>query len=243
MTEEIAYYDEELAELTQEIERGLSGLSKGSQISRLDRVKELDGGMQRVRQALQAFKVEMRELQHSEMAEWDLRAREHHSALQKMQGELQFAKGEAERAGVGLRNVDDMSTGEVMHEASKVQGQSLQSIGRMKAQIADTMQIGADTAGKLKSQTEQLQSIDTDIMKVKSNLNRADLLIRAFVRRMATDKVVMIFMCLVFLGVVAIIIFKIVDPGGDDGVDEEAPDEVVGALDRRLLFPLIRDRH
>ena len=34
-------------------------------------------------------------------------------------------------------------------------------------------------------------NIDTDIMKVKSNLSRADLLIRAFMRKMATDKIIM----------------------------------------------------
>ena len=39
-------------------------------------------------------------------------------------------------------------------------------------------------AAKLKAQTEQLQNIDVDIMKVKSNLKRADLLLRAFMRRL-----------------------------------------------------------
>merc|ERR1712087_398960 len=114
---------------------------------------------------------------------------------------------------------------------------SLQSLGRMKAQLADTMQVGADTATKLKGQTEQLQNIDTDIMKVKSNLNRADLLIRAFMRRMATDKIIMVFMCLIFCGIIAIIVFKIVDPKGADESGVNVPDTVVDPLgERRLLL-------
>ena len=53
-------------------------------------------------------------------------------------------------------------------------------------------QVGTETAEKLRGQTEQLRNIDVDIMKVKSNLNRADVLIRAFVRKMMTDKIIMV---------------------------------------------------
>ena len=38
-----------------------------------------------------------------------------------------------------------------------------------------------------------LRNIDADIMKVKSNLSRADLLLRAFMRKIMTDKIIMIF--------------------------------------------------
>jgi len=238
MTEEISYYDEELSELIAEVERGITHLSKLSGAARLERVEELKGRMQRARQSLQSFKVEMRELSRDEIATYDLKAKEHHATLQRLNNDLQWAKSEAERSGRGLRHVDDMTTGEVIQEASKTQDKSLASLGRMKAQIADTMQLGADTASKLKGQSEQLQNIDTDIMKVKSNLNRADLLIRAFMRKMMTDKLIMVFMCLIFLGIIAIVIFKIVDPKGTDESGLNVPDQIVDPLgeSRRLLF-------
>ena len=90
--------------------------------------------------------------------------------------------------------------------------------------------MGAETAQKLKGQTEQLKNIDADIMKVKSNLKRADLLLRAFMRRMMTDKVIMIFVCLIFCGIVGIIVYKVVDPQGADESGLNVPDEVVDPL-------------
>jgi hypothetical protein len=40
-------------------------------------------------------------------------------------------------------------------------------------------------------------------------LKRADLLIRAFLRRMATDKFIMVFMFLIVCGILTIIIYKV----------------------------------
>ena len=119
---------------------------------------------------LQAFKVEMRELPREEAMAYDAKAKAFHNSLNKLHGDLQWAKTEGERGGLALRSVDDMTAGEIIQEAAKTQDQSLASVQRMKQQIADSKQVGAETAQKLKGQTEQLKNIDLDIMKVKSNL-------------------------------------------------------------------------
>jgi len=240
MTEEINYYDEELAEVIAEIEKGIDGLRKYNGAARLERLNELTGRMQRARQVLQSFKVEMRELPREQVAAYDAKAKEHHATLQRLNGDLQWAKSEAERGGIGLRSIDDMNAGEIIQEADRTQDKSLASIGRMKGQIADSMQVGAETASKLKAQTEQMQNIDTDIMKVRSNLNRADLLIRAFMRKMMTDKIIMVFVCLIFVGIVTIIVYKVVDPKGSDESGINVPDQLVNPMGdsrrRRLLL-------
>ena len=79
------------------------------------------------------------------------------------------------------------------------------------------------------------------IMKVKSNLKRADLLLRAFMRRMATDKIFMVFMCLIFCGIIAIIAAKALDVEGTEDLNAPTPDELkssIGGDDvrRRLRF-------
>ena len=62
-------------------------------------------------------------------------------------------------------------------------------------------------------------------------------------RRMMTDKFVMLFMCLIFMGVIGIIAYKIVDPKGakDDGVN--VPDEITNPNQesRQLLANLAAD--
>ena len=108
--------------------------------------------------------------------------------------------------------MDEMTSAEIIQEGAAIQDKSKAAVDRMKRQIEESKQVGAETAAKLKGQTEQLKNIDQDIMKVKSNLKRADLLLRAFMRRMATDKIFMVFMCLIFCGIIAIIAAKVSRP-------------------------------
>jgi len=241
MTEEISYYDEDLTELITEIERGIDGLRKLSPVAKNQRINELQGRMQRAKQVLQAFKVEMRELPREAAATYDAKAKAHHATLQKLHGDLQWAKTEGSAAAGGARNVDDMTSGEIIQEGAGIQDKSKAAVDRMKRQIEESKQVGAETASKLKGQTEQLKNIDQDIMKVKSNLKRADLLLRAFMRRMATDKIFMVFMCLIFCGIIAIIVAKALDVEGTDDLNAPTPDELkssIGGDDvrRRLRF-------
>ena len=61
--------------------------------------------MQRAKQVLQAFKVEMRELPREAAATYDAKAKAHHETLQKLHGDLQWAKVRVSlgsRLGLGL---------------------------------------------------------------------------------------------------------------------------------------------
>jgi SNARE protein len=237
MTEEIRYYEEELNELLGEVERGFEELRakrKGSAAAKSERISELTNRLQRAKQVLQSFKVEMRDLPRDHTGEFEVKAREFNQRLQQMQADLQSAKQESERAQVvGVRTVDEMSTQEVLQEASRVQDMDLTALQRMKRMVADSKAVGSATAAQLEDQTRQLKNIDADIMKVKSNLSRADLLVRAFVRKMATDKIIMIFLLCIFIGVAVIIVYKIVDPQGAEDAGLNVPDEVVDPLGSR----------
>ena len=230
MTEEIAYYEEELTELIGEVRKGLEGLRRLNGQAKTEKLAELGNRLQRAKQVLHSFKVEMRDLPRDRSAAYDAKAREFHAQLQAMHGELTTARQEADRQAVGVKTVDEMSTSEVLQEAGKVQDQSLGALQRMKQQIAQSKEVGAATAVQLEAQTRQLRNIDADIMKVKSNLGRADLLLRAFVRKMMTDKIIMIFMLLIFIGIVVIIVWKIVDPQGLANSGLDVPDTVVDPL-------------
>lgn len=220
MTEEIAYYDEELTELIQAIEVGVDGLAKKRNAAKTEALRDLEERMKRAKQVLHSFKVEMRELPREQATAYDLKHKEHHAKLQALNGDLQIAKSDVDRQQLGVRSIEEMTPGEILEVAGKTQDASLASVNRMKQRIEESKQVGAETADKLRSQTEQLKNIDVDIMKVKSNLNRADLLIRAFVRKMMTDKIIMLLVCLIFLGVIGIIIYKMVDPDAGEAAEQ-----------------------
>ena len=246
--------------------------------------------MKRAKQVLHAFKVEMRDVPRVAMGMYEARYKEHHETLKALNGDLEISKQDVERTALGVRSVDEMTPAQILEVAGKTQDQSLASTRRMQQRIAESKQIGSETAMKLKSQTEQcacpcrpparpparppvdpparpparplahsptrlthgyartwphplaprgarrLKDIDTDILKVKSNLNRADLLVRAFIRKMATDKIIVVLICLIFIALIAVIAYSILKPKDENNSPTPAVNtqttNLVGSLDR-----------
>lgn len=238
MSEEITYYEEELRDLVAELEAGLKGLKKLGNAGKAERLAELASRHLRVKQVLHSYKVEMRDLPREDVTEFDVRSREFHEKLQILGAGLAASREDAERSELGVLTVDEMTTEEVLQEADETQDKSLSALQRMQKDIAASKEVGTEAAARLQAQTDQLKNVDTDIMKVKSNLARADVLVRAFVRKMATDKIIMGFMCLIFIGVVVIIVYKVVDPKGADDSGLSVPDAIVPSTTTRRLGAL-----
>ncbi|KAJ1619892.1 hypothetical protein T492DRAFT_1082129 [Pavlovales sp. CCMP2436] len=218
MTEEISYYDDELTELCGELRQKIDGLPRMSGDARAERISQLGVRMQRAKQVLHSYKVEMRELSKEDAFLYDQKCKGHLATLQKLNTDLSWAKSEGERVELmqhpGGESADTMSAQALIGRGAQIQEQSLASTARSKRLIEESRSVGVETATKLHTQTEQLRNIDEDIMKVESNLKRADMLIRAFLRRMATDKFIMVFMFLIVIGILTIIIYKAVNPKG-----------------------------
>jgi hypothetical protein len=69
-------------------------------------------------------------------------------------------------------------------------------------------QVGAETAAKLKEQTEQLERVNADLDKIDTNIARARRQLRVFMRRMMTDKIILGFLFLIVIGIVVVIILR-----------------------------------
>eukprot|EP00304_Pavlova_gyrans_P010127 CAMPEP_0206042386 /NCGR_PEP_ID=MMETSP1466-20131121/6521_1 /ASSEMBLY_ACC=CAM_ASM_001126 /TAXON_ID=44452 /ORGANISM="Pavlova gyrans, Strain CCMP608" /LENGTH=239 /DNA_ID=CAMNT_0053417095 /DNA_START=94 /DNA_END=813 /DNA_ORIENTATION=- len=238
MTEEINYYDEELTELCDEIRQKIDALPRTQGDNRAERIAMIQQRMQRAKQVLHSFKVEMRELSKDEAFTYDTKCKQHVATLQQLNTDLQWAKSEGERAelmeGAGgeAGGVDNMTAQQLISKGASIQEQSLASVTRSKVMIEQSKAVGVETTQKLKGQTEQMRNIDEDIMKVESNLKRADLLLRAFLRRIATDKFVMVFLFLIVVGILTIIIYKAVNPEGAEEQGFNVPDEITPPVSR-----------
>lgn len=103
-----------------------------------------------------------------------------------------------------------MTARELVDEAKNVQQESLQSTNRAKQVLEHTIQIGTDTSDALKRQTDMLQNVDSNLDAIESNLKRAEKQIRVFLRRMATDKIILALLLLVVLSVVISIVVTVV---------------------------------
>jgi len=240
MSEEIMYCDEELTQLHAEIQRGIDALARLSGDARQDRIQQLNVRMQRAKQVLHSFKVEMRDLSPQESGIYDAKCKQHLANLQQLNTDLQWAKSESDRAELlggsagGAGDVDAMSAQQVIAKAARVQESTLESTNRSKRMIEESKAVSSEASQKLKVQTEQMKNIDADIMRVESNLKRADLLLRAFLRRMATDKFIMIFLFLIVVGILTIVIYKAINPEGAERDGFNVPDEVTPPVNYKM---------
>eukprot|EP00736_Rhodelphis_marinus_P004440 Rmarinus@m.8277 len=239
MAEEIQYYDDELCELCEEIAKGVERLPNLSGDAKQEKIVYLSNRISRARQVFHSFKVEMRELSKSELQIYEQKAKMHNQNISKLISDLNWAKTAGDKKDL-LEGRDaaptEKLTGKALIEyGKKVQDESLDSLARSKALVAESENIGTETAVKLKEQTEQLKQIHEDVQKIESNLKQADKLIRRFMRRMMTDKIVLCLLFFIVVGIVAIIAWHLWGPGSDDD-DNNNPNDAPATTAAPLLY-------
>lgn len=106
-------------------------------------------------------------------------------------------------------DADEMTAKDLVGHAKVVQGESKASTSRTKQILDQTLAVGVETSAALQKQTEQLANVDQKLDDMESNLKRADKQIRVFLRRMATDKVVMALVFLVIVGIITAVVASI----------------------------------
>ncbi|KAI9220651.1 hypothetical protein BC828DRAFT_415496 [Blastocladiella britannica] len=221
MSEELDEYDEQLKEITESMQSSLeTEVSKLIGAARLEKCEYLKTRLNRGRQLVKSINVELRELPNDKRSIWVEKAKAYDTKLNQLQQDLNWAVTSAERDGQGgrvVKGVNEMTSKEMTAAALDTQQQSLQSTARTKALIATTIQVGTETFDVLKQQTDQIQGINDKVDQVESNLKRADKQLRAFMRKMATDKIIMIFVFLIVMGIVGAILVKTIGPGSKVG--------------------------
>eukprot|EP00735_Rhodelphis_limneticus_P002442 TRINITY_DN13311_c0_g1::TRINITY_DN13311_c0_g1_i1::g.12666::m.12666 TRINITY_DN13311_c0_g1::TRINITY_DN13311_c0_g1_i1::g.12666 ORF type:complete len:290 (+),score=51.61,sp/Q9LNH6/NPS12_ARATH/27.56/1e-18,V-SNARE_C/PF12352.3/5.7e+03,V-SNARE_C/PF12352.3/3.5e-07,Sec20/PF03908.8/9.1e+02,Sec20/PF03908.8/8.6e-07,V-SNARE/PF05008.10/1.5e-05,V-SNARE/PF05008.10/5.8,SNARE/PF05739.14/1.1e+03,SNARE/PF05739.14/0.00015,RVT_thumb/PF06817.9/0.021,Tropomyosin/PF00261.15/54,Tropomyosin/PF00261.15/0.012,T4SS/PF07996.6/ len=215
MSEEIQYYDEELQDLCDEITKGIEKLGSLSKDAKQEKINFLNGRIARARQVFHSYKVELRELSKADLAIYEAKSKTHNNNIQKLISDLNWTKTANEKAelfeGKEVQDPQNLSAKQMIDYGKKIQDESLDSLARSKKLVAESQQVGTDTAAKLKEQTEQLKQIHSDVERIESNLKQADKLIRRFMRRMMTDKLVLCMLFLIVCGIGGIIAYHIVD--------------------------------
>ncbi|OMO53391.1 putative plant snare [Corchorus capsularis] len=100
--------------------------------------------------------------------------------------------------------------------------------------VEQTIEVGTQTAGTLKGQTEQMGRIVNELDTIQFSIKKASQLVKEIGRQVATDKCIMLFLFLIVCGVIAIIVVKIVNPNNKDIRD--IPGLAPPAPSRRLLY-------
>ncbi|XP_071723762.1 novel plant SNARE 12 [Rutidosis leptorrhynchoides] len=126
-----------------------------------------------------------------------------------------------------------MSNQELINAGNKTMDETDQAIERSKQVVHQTIEVGTQTAGTLKGQTDQMGRIVNELDTIQFSLKKASQLVKEIGRQVATDKCIMLFLLLIVCGVIAIIVVKIINPNNKDIKD--IPGLAPPAPSRRLL--------
>ena len=109
---------------------------------------------------------------------------------------------------------------EQKNNITSIQNHALASLARSEKAVAETVEIGNEATETLQKQGQQLQRINRQLDHLDSEVKRGKNELRAFMRRMMTDKVLICCAILVIVCIFVLVALKVGDTKqSDDGIE------------------------
>jgi len=214
MTDELRDLETELEKLVADIRKGIDGLAKLSTTEKQNKVSYLQGRINRAKQVYRNFKLELRDLPKVEADPWNKKAKDYMDQINKLSQDLSWSQDKDSMNVNGgppaTQDPDAMTTKQILEKAENIQKKDLEGVDRILQNIEQTKETGVAIGENLAKQTEQLGKVNEGIQEVQSYLKLAGKELRAFSRRVATDKLIMSFVCLIVIGIIFIIVWSAV---------------------------------
>lgn len=235
---EIDQAAEEMDALLGEVEatlRELTAIEDGD--SRETKIEYVAGRMTRARNVLHGMKVELRDVPPSEEKRYREKVNGYQQDIQRWLGELNWAKSNSNKSSLISGAVKDngdvskLSSQQIIDKGGGIQDESMKSVMRSQQMVQNAQMMGTSTAEQLRNQTDQLGRIHEDVESMEAVLKLADAQIRSFMRKMATDKLILGFFFLIVAGIVTIIGLKIfgkIDPCDTADTSASVPAQIPG---------------
>ncbi|AYV75536.1 MAG: hypothetical protein Terrestrivirus2_44 [Terrestrivirus sp.] len=170
---------------------------------------------------IKSISIELRELPTGLRTGYNIKLSDYKNILIDIDEDIK-ALDDVELIQHNINNINNMTTIEILGHAEEIQKKSLNSLANSKNIVDTTIDIGTTTLKDLEGQGKQLNRINNGVEVVDNNINRATRILRSIMRRMATDKLIMTFICLVILGIIALVIVLVlrkynIIPDGNSG--------------------------
>jgi SNARE protein len=119
--------------------------------------------------------------------------------------------------------IDSLDNSQVAAKALEMSSKTSDSLVRSLATLEQAKEQGAAIGSELERQDEVLERISTKVQEVDQKLNRSSKLLKSMAVRVFTDKLIMLFMVVLVLGIIAIIVLATTMP---DKTNFRVPDEL-----------------
>ncbi|KAA6378986.1 MAG: hypothetical protein EZS28_025486 [Streblomastix strix] len=108
--------------------------------------------------------------------------------------------------------VEQMSEEQKLNHGKKINKKAEQSLQRTVQMSSDAVATAGDTALTLQAQTEQMLRIQSQLDSMDSDLDRAKKTLQKIVRRLMTDKLLVVLLLIIVIAIVGVLIYSAVKP-------------------------------
>eukprot|EP00286_Rhodomonas_abbreviata_P007298 CAMPEP_0181341970 /NCGR_PEP_ID=MMETSP1101-20121128/30739_1 /TAXON_ID=46948 /ORGANISM="Rhodomonas abbreviata, Strain Caron Lab Isolate" /LENGTH=286 /DNA_ID=CAMNT_0023453373 /DNA_START=243 /DNA_END=1101 /DNA_ORIENTATION=+ len=234
MTEEVAFLDEEMTKIVEEIQAGLTKLqeNKGTNVDRrMERTDHLKSRISRAKEILKQYHLEMQNVKLEGGTAFDSYQKKrlvHVETVDKLLKDVDVANRAAERkelmadkAGraVKSKKFEEAGADETIEHGKRVQEQTMGALERTEKLVEEMQGIGKETNEKLSQQTDQIKATNQDVNAVNEGINAAGKKVKDIARRLATDKMIMCMILMLILAIIGIIVVQslgLVDNGSGE---------------------------
>jgi len=198
---------------------------------------------QRVRHAVDSYRLEIKALSPEKQIAHLGRARDIEAQLKTCRTELDWKRfdikrnGESEGlfgggGGGGDDDEHEMSLEQTVAAAERMQDKSEASLLRTRQMAAEAETIGISTLEEMHKQEEQLDQVAEDMEDVKANIKRSKKILSQIAKSAANDRCIKVLCVLIVIALLVMIVLAIT---GRDGGSLLVPDQVRASDRARLL--------
>jgi len=180
---------------------------------------KLPGAEAAIREAQQmkkSFVMEISLMKPADKAPFRKIQEDYEAHLTKLEQNLKLEKawldkslltgGKNDKRGQAAANLDGGDTrDQLLKETLGVQGKMGESLIRTRQKAAETVHIGREVADALEGQKDQIIRIDQGVTEVDDEIKRANQILAAIFRRMATDKLIICFSFVMFALIIVVV--------------------------------------
>lgn len=243
---DIQYWDDTLQEELEVIQSMVDDIPKLS--NPVEKAAAIERCKAKVRSAAgtkRSFKMEVRLVQDvSQRRKYEGRLAALDQMLKTVQADVKALETEASRNELFIESDtnngnafggnptgdDAVKAGDAMlKEAHGIQNKTQDSLSNTKQMIAESKEVGAATLEELERQRQVITNIESDIDRVDDGLARAELLLKQFGKRMASDHFIQCFAVINCLLLVGVVVYAITQ--GKSLIPDSSPEDPTATTD------------
>ena len=195
----------------------LNELSKASDApTKQSRLPAVENAIKEAQQMKKSFVMEISLMKPAEKAPFRTLQENYEAHLLKIEQTLKLEKawldksmltgGKSDKKGGAPTHLDpNDARDQLLKETMSIQGKMGESLVRTRQRAAETVHIGREVADALEGQKDQIIRIDQGVTEVDDEIKRANQILAAIFRRMATDKLVICFSFVLFALIIVVV--------------------------------------